>query len=64
MRTPSADELRVARLGECAVESPLAATEAHLTPDERYVVIPETSEDLAEGWAQLAIDLILHGIAA
>jgi 6-phosphofructokinase 1 len=46
---PAADELRIARLGECQVESPLASTETHLTPDERYVVIPEMSDDLAEG---------------
>ena len=49
MQTPSADGLRIARLGDCRIESPLASTEAHLTPDDRYVVIPETSDDLDDG---------------
>ncbi len=45
---PTAEQLRVDRLGECAVPSPLRGRGTDLTPDGRYVLIPATSAEATD----------------
>ena len=43
---PTAEQLRIDRLGECQVPSPLQGRGTDLTPDGRYVLIPATSAEM------------------
>jgi 6-phosphofructokinase 1 len=45
---PSAEQLRVDRLGPCAVPSPLRGGGTDITPDDRFVLIPATSAEITE----------------
>jgi 6-phosphofructokinase 1 len=46
LELPTADQLRIDRLGECQVPSPLLGRGTDLTPDGRYVLIPTTSAEM------------------
>jgi len=45
---PTAEQLRVDRLGTCEVPSPLLGRGTDLTPDGRYVLIPATSAEATD----------------
>lgn len=45
---PTAEQLRIDRLGPCEVPSPLQGRGTDMTPDGRYVLIPATSAEVTD----------------
>lgn len=47
-KLPTVEQLRVDRLGDCSVPSPLRGRGTDLTPDGRYVLLPATSAEITD----------------
>ena len=47
-KLPTAEQLRVDRLGDCSVPSPLRGRGTDLTEDGRYVLLPATSAEITD----------------